>query len=143
MKRGRKPATALVAMPEVTELPRHPDPPVGLGDEAKARWIEIVRDWPIDRWRPSDMRLLEDLVITEGYVRDCDEQIARDGSTIFGQRDGLLPHPAVAIRRTHMQTILSIQRALRLCPSTRMRAEKASLHERPGASGRRPWERKD
>ena len=142
MKRGRKPATDLVAMPDVAELPRHPDPPIGLGEAARARWIDIVRDWPIDRWRPSDMKLLEDLVITEGYVSDCDELIARDGATIPGGRGAMVGHPAVAMRRMHMQTILGIQRALRLCPSTRMLRDKASLNERPGSAGKRPWERK-
>jgi hypothetical protein len=105
-----------------------------------ARWTAIIDDWPVDHWRPSDLRLLEDLVVTESYVHDCDELIAIEGMTAIGANGGSVAHPAVIMRRGHLATVLGLQRALRLCPSTRTRAEKAGLHERAGAGGKRPWE---
>lgn len=106
----------------------------------RARWYEIVNDWPTGHWRPSDGRLLEDLVITESYVRDCDAKIAAEGMTATGANGGTVAHPAVIMRRGHLTTILSLQRALRLCPSTRTRPDKASLQERAGVGNKRPWE---
>jgi Phage terminase, small subunit len=138
MKRGRKSALSVVAT--IGTSSRRPDPPASLQEELHGRWAEIVNDWPADRWRPSDLQILEDMIITEHYVRLCDAAISRDGMTIQAANGNLVAHPAATLRGVHLASILSAQRALRLCPSTRVRAEKASLHDRAGAGGVRPWE---
>lgn len=141
MKRGRKSASELAVVIPIGVLPTRPKPPRRLDKVQRARWAEIVDDWPADHWRPSDLRLIESVILTESYVRDCDAAIKRDGMTMERGTGGTMTHPAITQRQGHLQALLALQRALRLCPSTRTRAEKASLHERPGAGGKRPWEK--
>jgi phage terminase small subunit len=138
---GRKSTASLTVAPTLASLPTHPDPPRDLSKTASARWREIITDWPLGHWRPSDLHMLRDLVITEEMVRDCDAQIARDGSTVEGDRGNILSHPAVGQRRGHIATIATLQRALRLCPSARYEKDKASLR-RSASGGARPWETK-
>jgi len=144
MSYHKKTTPDLTLLPMPSGLPTRPGPPAGLGEAMGVRWREIVDDWPADHWRPSDLRLLEDLVITEQYVVDCDLVIAELGHVIEGDKGHMVSNPAVMQRRGHVQTIATIQRALRLCPSTRMRAENSVLRNRAGAvnAGKRPWETK-
>ena len=145
MKRGRK--TALSVVPDIAPLPQRPAPPAHFKGRLRDLWAEIVDDWPADHWRPSDLKLLEDLVITEQYVIDCDMIIEQLGHVIDGANGRVVSNPAVMQRRGHIQTIATIQRALRLCPSTRMRAENSVLRSRPAVESttgrvKRPWESK-
>lgn len=137
-KRGRKSQAELTALPTLPEaLPQRPPPPVYLGEFGQQRWRSIVDALPADYWRPSDLELLEQMIVEEQYVRDCDQLIAEHGRLVMGATGGLVGNPAVTQRRGHIATILSIQRALRLPPSTRYDKQKALLGK---TTGKRPWQ---
>lgn len=137
-KRGRKSGAELTALPTPPEaLPQRPEPPPGLSEAAAVRWRQIVGALPADYWRPSDLDLLEQLVIEEQYVRDCDALISEHGRLVTGATGALVSNPAVVQRRGHMATILAIQRALRLPPSTRYDKKAAKLGQ---TTGKRPWQ---
>src|SRR5262245_7980069 len=42
---------------------KYPSPPKHLSDDAKALWWEIVKDRPVDYFRPATLQLLEQLCI--------------------------------------------------------------------------------
>lgn len=94
----------------------------------------------MDRVRASDLRLLEDLIRSEGYVSDCDANIAQYGQ-VHGGIDGLdvVINPAIKIREGHLRIIVALQRSLRLCPSMRMRHEAGTL--KASRPAKKTWER--
>ena len=142
---GRKSAASLAVAPpldsaSLAELPTYPDPPEDFSAIDRERWTSIVRDWPLDHWRPSDLLLLRDMITTERYVRDCDDLIQHEGMTVNTPQGGLNPHPAVTMRKAHLHTITAIQRALRICPSSRYDRKDAKQNSRQAGNGSRPWE---
>ncbi len=64
------------------------------------------------------------MIRNEWLVRDCDKEIKAHGSQTLGDK----VHPAVVARNRHQAMIISQQRALRLCPSQRMRQDAAALN---------------
>lgn len=138
-KRGRKSKASLTVLPAVTELVQRPAPPKTLDKVGRGRWFDIVDVLPADYFRPSDLLLLEDMIRQENYVRDCDALIKKHGRLVKNAQGGLWANPVVHQRRGHVASILSIQRALRLPPSTRLDKGAAAL--RPAAPGKKkPWE---
>ena len=133
-RRGPKSQAEIMA-PVPTALPRRPPPPARFARQDKDRWRAIVNELPVDRLRASDLVLLADLVTTERYVRECDENIATHGQVIG---PGVQINPAVLLRERHMRIVVALQRALRLCPSMRMRQEAGSLAKTKPAA--KPWE---
>ena len=145
MAGGRKSAASLAVAPPLdsasfAELPTYPDPPEDFSEADRERWTSIVRDWPLDHWRPSDLLLLRDMILTEQYVRDCDDRVKHEGMTIETPGGGLQLHPALTLRKWHLQTITTIQRALRICPSSRYERKDAKQNSRQAGNGSRPWE---
>ena len=139
-QRGRKSAAQLSAVATTTiDLPRAPEPPDGLCSEGAARWRAIVAQYPPDHFQASDLQLLESLIRTELLIAENDRDIARNGQIIGCPRTGgPIENPAVKQRDRHQKLINSTQVKLRLCPSTRMRAEKAGLRPK---RAKRPWEK--
>lgn len=138
-ERGRKSAAELTAMPGgIDGLPQRPEPPITLDERGQKRWREIVNALPADYWRPSDLGLLEELVLQEGFIIECDELIAEHGRLIPGSTGNLVSNPAVAQRNAHLKNIISIQRTLRLPPSTRYDKQSAKLGK--STARKRPWE---
>ena len=133
-QRGPK-SKAEVMAPVPTVLPRRPEAPAHLDDVGQFRWREIVNEMPVDRLRASDLVLLADLIKTEQYARECDQNIAAHGQVIG---PGVQINPAVLLREKHMRIIVALQRALRLCPSMRMRQDAGSLPTKKPAN--KPWE---
>jgi P27 family predicted phage terminase small subunit len=125
--------SALEALPTV--LPERRPPPETLNDAGKERWRELVGELPVNRLRVSDFQMLEAMIRAEQYVENCDQNIAKHGLVI-----GPTPktNPAVRIREYNLRTIVQIQRALRLCPSTRLRQDSPQLPATSPAS--KPWE---
>jgi len=133
-KRGPKSRAEIMA-PVPTALPRRPPPPRGLTAAGRKRWKTLVGELPVDRLRASDLLLLADLIRTEGYIRECDINIAAHGQVVG---PGVQPNPALKIRETHIRIAVVIQRALRLCPSMRKRQDAADLQAKTAA--KKPWE---
>jgi P27 family predicted phage terminase small subunit len=123
--------------PVPTALPERPGPPPELNEEGRARWREVVNELPVDRLRHSDFNLLLNLILAEQYVAECDRVIAEHG-LILGPKP--YTNPAVRIREYNLRTIVQIQRALRLCPSMRMRQDAGGLNGKPKPQ-KKPWER--
>lgn len=132
-KRGRKSGASLATVKDVAALPQRPQAPNSLDERGQARWREIVDSLPADYWRPSDLVMLEDMLHTETMVRECNETARIEGQTM-----GDKVHPAVVARARHLATILSYQRALRLCPSQRLRRDAGVLNN--STRRKRPWE---
>ena len=133
-RRGPKSQSEIMA-PVPTALPRRPAAPASLNAAGKRRWRDLVSELPVDRLRTSDLQLLTDLIQTEQYARQCDKNIAKHGQVIG---PGALINPNVVLREKHMRIIIALQRALRLCPSMRVRHEAGSLKEKNPA--KKPWE---
>lgn len=127
-------AETLTAAPTI--LPERPRPPTTLDADGQARWRELVSELPVDRLRASDLRLLEDLIQTEQYSRQCDRNIAAHGQVVG---PGVQINPAVTLRVQHQRIIVVLQRALRLCPSMRTRQD-ASGQLGKTKPGKKPWE---
>lgn len=137
-KRGRRSQASLTPLPTpAAALPQRPAPPPELGEDGGRRWSEIVDALPADYWRPSDLRLLGDMIVCERYVHECDEIIVRESHVVSGATGALVTNPAVTARKGYLATIIMIQRALRLPPSTRYDKKAAKLGQ---TAGKRPWQ---
>ena len=132
----RKPMAAVVQLPKQLGPP---EPPADLEVSEQIRWREVVNAFPADRWNPSDLLLLRDMIICEGYAKQCEEQIKKDGLLVKNRYGALAENPAVAVRSRQMKQILTVQRALRLAPSTRTRADSAKA--RPLQAAKKPWDK--
>ncbi|KKN71024.1 hypothetical protein LCGC14_0424410 [marine sediment metagenome] len=139
-KRGRKSAAELEAVPDVSELPTPPPPPATLDDAGCERWREIVNEHGADRFRKSDLQLLEQLVRCEQSTATMDRNIELHGEIIGDGTRAARPieNPAVKVRDKLLRQTLALQVKLRLCPSTRMRADTAKL-ARGVKKKERPW----
>lgn len=136
-RRGPKGTTAAeieAATESTAKIVQRADPPSGLNEAGKQRWREILAELPANRFRESDLQMLKAMITAEQYVAECEEKIAEHGLII-----GPSPktNPAVRIREYNLRTIVQIQRALRLCPSTRMRQDAAGLEAT--TPGGQPW----
>jgi hypothetical protein len=74
------------------------------------------------------------MIQTEQYIIACDRDIAKNGHLI-----GHEANPSVAMRDKHAKTLIAYQRALRLCPSMRMRQDSGRLRDKPKPV-KKPWE---
>jgi P27 family predicted phage terminase small subunit len=143
-KRGRKSAAELEALPAVSELPIPMPPPDTLDAEGRGRWHEIVNEHGVDRFRKSDRTMLEHLIKNEQLAARMDLIIAEHGAVVgsvgasnYGQP---MENPAVKVRDKAIAQAMTLQVKLKLCPSTRMRADSGSLN-RPAKKTKRPWTR--
>ena len=143
-KSGRKSAAekaAAATLAEVKTLAERPPAPDGLSDAESSRWDTILATYDASHWRVTDLSLIETMVRTETYVIDCEDLIRTDGQLTAGYMGAMRENPAIAVRDRHLKTIISIQRALRLCPSTRTRADKAGHQSDGKESKAAPWEK--
>ena len=139
--RGKKSkAEKMTPVASVIDLPAlgPPPPPAKLKASEKRRWKDVVGAYPAERWKPSDLLLLRDMITCERYAADCDELIKNDGLLTPNRYGDLSEHPAVAVREKMGRQILAIQRALRLSPSTRSRPESAKVRPTKGGANK-PW----
>ena len=146
-KRGPKSKADLTPLP--SQLPERPRAPSSINAAGKARWSELVTELPVDRLRASDLHMLADMIRNEQAVDKCDALIKKQGQVIeedvFSKTTGesigtkLSPHPAVAIRASHLRGIVQMQRALRLCPSARMLHDNGKLKS-AGTRRKKPWD---
>jgi len=130
----KKEAEAILASVPATIPTRRP-PPTTLNEAGQERWRELVGELPVNRLRVSDYKMVEAMIRAEQYVEECDQNISEHGLVI-----GPTPktNPAVRIREYNLRTIVQLQRALRLCPSMRMRQDSPVL---PATSPTtKPWD---
>ena len=115
----------------VIRLEQRPAPPDTLTERASAFWRQVVDSLPASYLRPADLSLLG------AYCLACDrwleaERIIADEGLVVGNR----PHPALTIADSQAKLMMSLAGKLRLCPSSRIRADSADLrkaHEGPTA----------
>ena len=108
--------------------------PEGLPAAAQALWLEVMAASPETHWRPADSPLLETFVRTSALAREAAQRLETEGQLLA---DGK-PSPWARLLSEHGKSMASLAGKLRLCPSSRIRAESASLRLQP--SGRKPWE---
>ena len=133
-KTDSKPVAAVVDLPVLGP----PPPPDDITHEESARWGEVVAAYPADRWKPSDLVLLRDMIICERYSAECEDAITTEGLMVENRFGDMTENPAVSVREKMGRQILAIQRALRLSPSTRTRPDSAKARPSKGG-GKKPW----
>lgn len=123
-QKGRKSVQSLTIVLLGRKPP--PPPPAGLSEEATATWRAVTESLPPDYFRPSDLPLLE------AYCTSAE---------LAGKARGWLAKAfspeAHRVHREALADLTRLARALRLCPSTRTRADSAAL--RQPELGERPW----
>ena len=122
-KRGRKSADSLQVVSVGSAV--RPEPPCSLTRQEKQLWKKIVASLPADRFQPGDLPLLVNYCRTAAR---CDE--------LAGRREKSKEAETLFLRSVSILSTLSTK--LRLCPSTRIRAESAQL--RQSQTTPRPWE---
>lgn len=130
-QRGRRSAASqTVAKP--VPIRERPAAPERLPEAARGLWDAIVGELPADHLRASDLPLLESYVRCLANVEECDAFLSAEGLLCDGKR-----HPAVGIRDAELKSARALAEKLRLCPSSRIRADSAGLRRPPSQS--RPW----
>lgn len=137
-QRGRKSAAALAVKP-VTRAKKHVAPPEGMPEAGASLWRAIVEELPPEHFRFGDLPLLENYVRAVLLADEAQTQIDADG-LVVGTRLGPKPNPALAIRDQAVKQQAALAAKLRLCVSSRVRAEDASLRK---LDGPRPWDTGD
>ena len=89
-------------------------PPRGLSSEAGGLWRSILSDYAIDD--SAGLAILLQLCETLDRVRQCQQQIERDGLTVPGYNDQTRPHPLLKTETEYRRQLLSCYRALKLEP---------------------------
>lgn len=139
-KRGRKSKEELKGLPNVSDLPLPMPAPDTLNDAGRERWRQIVNEHGADRFRKSDRVLLEQLIRSEQLAADMEQNIELNGAIIGEGRNGRpVENPACKILNRTVAQMMSLHVKLKLCPSTRYRADSGSL-QHPKKSKKRPWE---
>ena len=115
----------------IIHLEQRPAPPDTLTERAASFWRQVVDSLPASYLRPADLPLLG------AYCLACDrwlaaERLIAEEGLVVGNR----PHPALGIADSQAKLMMSLAGKLRLCPSSRIRADSADLrkaHEGPTA----------
>lgn len=130
MKRGRK---TDASEPLHKILPSRPKAPSYLNEWSQKRWNDIVDSRPVEYFQDSDLQLLEQLIFSEFFAQECNENITTFGPVIGDLEGRPIKNPNVTIRRDCLAEMARIQFLLRLCPSARYRPNSAKL--KPGEQG--------
>lgn len=123
-QRGRRSTQSLTVVPLGRKPP--PEPPPELPDYAKRVWRDALASLPPDALRPGDLPLLESYAISADIARQARDWLIKGFSP---DTHGVL--------RDAINDMTRLARALRLCPSTRTRADSAALQALD--PGERPW----
>lgn len=136
--RGKKSAAALAVKP-IARASKHVEPPGDLPEAGAALWRQIVQELPPEHFRFGDLPLLENFCRAVLLADEAQTQIDADG-LVVDTRLGPKPNPALAIRDQAVKQQAALAAKLRLCVSSRVRAEDASLRK---LDGPRPWDTRD
>lgn len=127
-KRGRRAQTHFTGRSQFS-------PPKDLQEELIPLWKSIIAQAPPEQFRPSDEPLLRSYVEAASLAREAHAKLLEEGQLTPEGR----PSPWLAVSVAHAKTLASLAGKLRLCPSSRIRAESSSLKQLP--AGPRPWDR--
>jgi len=105
-----------------------------LPTEAAALWVEICASVAADYFTKGDLPLLHALVLATSQKATCDALVASEG-LIQGDK----PHPAIKLSIQLSGNMAALSSKLRLCKSSRVRAESADLRKSLNGAPR-PWE---
>ncbi|MGV8892347.1 MAG: hypothetical protein ACOH2K_05295 [Burkholderiaceae bacterium] len=133
--RGRKSAASLQTI-ALASLRKPPSTPAGISQAAAELWQGITASLPVDFFRPGDLPLLQAYCVAHDRKERIDAAILSDGLLFDG-----VPHPGLRISRDEAGLMASLAVKLRLCQSSRTRAESASL--KTAHAGKRPWDAND
>lgn len=131
MTRGRKPGTQ--PADRTFHRPGSLPAPDDLPDAARALWGEVMRSTPEQQWRPGDLPLLAVYCRTHELAREAATRLEEDGQLVDGK-----PSPWARLLAEHAKVLAGLSSKLRLAPSSRIRADAATLRQEP--AGRKPWE---
>lgn len=123
-QRGRKSTQSLVVVPLGRKPP--PEPPDAIPPYAQRVWRDALASLPPDALRPGDLPLLEAYALSADIARQAREWLSKKYSP-----------DAHRVLRDAINDLARLARALRLCPSTRTRADSAALQTTD--PGERPW----
>lgn len=132
VSRGRKSIESKKVLNLISSK-RTPPAPIILASEAIALWNSITGSLPSDFFRAGDLPLLEAYVVSATRKRQLDNQLLKEGIIFEGE-----PHPALRISRDEASLMASLAVKLRLCQSSRTRAESANL--KITVDDKRPWD---
>jgi len=110
-------------------LATRPALPDDLTGDAAELWRQVVDSLPADYLRPADLPLLRAYCVARDRWQTAERILQRDGLVVEGR-----PHPALQISDQQAKLMMSLAGKLRLCPSSRIRADSADLrraHEGP------------
>lgn len=127
--RGRK-STAELSIVQGDFGRKPPPEPPNMPPFAVDLWKRIVKELPTEHFRESDLPLLKSY---------CWAAWQADASQRMLLSDGINADKAMfALHQSAIRDMAQIATKLRLCPSTRMRAESAALKKTNPA--KKPWE---
>lgn len=113
------------------------EPPLHLSESQRSEWRAIVDSLPADYFRPGDVPLLSAFCVASALHKQAQAHIEEHGMVLENDRGTMTANPAASILMTQASSMASLAMKLRLCPSARMRQEKAATAG--VASSKRPW----
>lgn len=113
---------APVSSSNVVKLPQRPAVPRDLKGLSAALWTEVVSSLPVEYFRPADLPLLRLYCIAWERWQGAERLLAAEGIVVNNR-----PHPALMISDAQAKLMMSLAGKLRLCPSSRIRADSADL----------------
>lgn len=130
---SRKSAAALSVAPGPS-IHKRPLPPDGMPRAASELWSSICQSVSADYFTTGDLVLLDALVRASAQKADCDALVSAEGLIQDGK-----PHPAIKLSIQLAGAMAALSSKLRLCKSSRIRAESAGLRKSLNGAPR-PWE---
>ena len=94
---------------------KQPKAPESLSAESKALWIRVTGEYNLLGDTAGEQLLLS-LCQNLDRLRQCQQQIAKDGLTIEGASGQIKPHPLLSVEAECRRALLAHFRALRLEP---------------------------
>jgi P27 family predicted phage terminase small subunit len=98
---------------------------------ARARWLEIVKGYSIDHFKPGDLPLLRAYCEAHDKAVRMQKQIDADGDFVMSANQTLKAHPAHAIKLASETLMGNLAVKLRLCANSRI-SRKDAEKEKPG-----------
>ena len=140
--RGRKSAIEkALSLVDVNPAAR-PAPPAGMNAVQSGTWRAIVASLPADWIRPSDVPMLAAYCAaseTHGLATTALETAAM---VLVADNGREYANPLIGIQASAANRMSTLAMKLRLCPSTRYRADMASTKAATVGAVAKPWEAK-
>ena len=135
--RGKRSGADLSIVPVIPTL--REGPPAQLTQDEAVIWTSIVESLPPDWFRPSDVPLLAAYCQTAIQCQAAAEELRGSTLTLQTRQGRMYRNPLLDIQDAAARRLATLAGKLRLCPSSRMRAETAATKGRP-IPGRKPWD---